>query len=78
MTGLFSFKEHTMSRLYLLRIRETREKTVPLRAQTIATARSKALSRLEHGLIDLSDVKPKVRIAVMNMMGQRLLCQEVA
>ena len=67
-----------MSKLYFLRITETRENTVPVRAQTAAMAKAKGLSRLGRGVVDLSDVKPRLRIAVTNMTGRRLLCQEVA
>ena len=67
-----------MSKLYYFKIMETREKTLLIRAQSTAAAKGKALSRLDRGLVDLSDAKPKLRLAVMNTLGRHLLCQEVA
>ena len=68
-----------MSKLYYVNIEETVAKTVLLRARTANKAKNKALAKLAGNQIDMADCKPaRIRIAVINTQGRRLLNQEVA
>lgn len=68
-----------MSKLYYVNIEQTVGKTILLRARTANKAKNKAIARLARNQIDMSDIKPgRIRIAVINAQGRRLLNQEVA
>ena len=68
-----------MSKLYYVNIEQTVGKTILLRARTANKAKNKAIARLARNQIDMADCKPaRIRIAVINAQGRRLLNQEVA
>ena len=68
-----------MSKLYYVNIEETVAKTVLLRGRTANKAKNKALAKLARNQIDMSGIRPgRIRIAVINAQGRRLLNQEVA
>jgi len=68
-----------MSKLYYVNIEQTVAKTVLLRARTANKVKNKALAKLARNQIDMSGIRPgRIRIAVINSQGRRLLNHEVA